>query len=206
MSGAHASTGPLQRCSRPSGGPPLHPWSERLAPRVAPNGCLCWILRPERERDAADALVPAPPAPRQARSGDEAAAARRPCTVAPHEAPRAEPGARLPASACGCGGLFRGAERLGGGPPSRGPPARAPAPRPTSPAAPPPPVRGGKRRPSRTTSRRAPSAPRTLRAPAPAERTCYLVDPASSHMLVSKIKPCMCKYELIQTVKLRMAH
>ena len=37
-------------------------------------------------------------------------------------------------------------------------------------------------------------------------RTCYLVDPASSHMLVSKIKPCMCKYELIRTVKLRMAH
>ena len=35
---------------------------------------------------------------------------------------------------------------------------------------------------------------------------CYLVDSASSHMLVSKIKPCMCKYELIQTVKLRMAH
>ncbi|KAL0745293.1 hypothetical protein Bca101_102222 [Brassica carinata] len=28
---------------------------------------------------------------------------------------------------------------------------------------------------------------------------CYLVDPASSHMLVSKIKPCMCKYERIQT-------
>ncbi|KAD0306339.1 hypothetical protein E3N88_44471 [Mikania micrantha] len=28
----------------------------------------------------------------------------------------------------------------------------------------------------------------------------------SSHMLVSKIKPCMCKYEQIQTVKLRMAH
>ena len=28
-------------------------------------------------------------------------------------------------------------------------------------------------------------------------RTCYLVDPASSHMLVSKIKPCMCKYEPI---------
>ena len=38
------------------------------------------------------------------------------------------------------------------------------------------------------------------------EKGCYLVDPASSHMLVSKIKPCMCKYELIQTVKLRMAH
>ena len=37
-------------------------------------------------------------------------------------------------------------------------------------------------------------------------KDCYLVDPASSHMLVSKIKPCMCKYELIQTVKLRMAH
>jgi hypothetical protein len=38
------------------------------------------------------------------------------------------------------------------------------------------------------------------------DNECYLVDPASSHMLVSKIKPCMCKYELIQTVKLRMAH
>ena len=35
---------------------------------------------------------------------------------------------------------------------------------------------------------------------------CYLVDPSSSHMLVSKIKPCMSKYELIQTMKLRMAH
>ncbi len=33
----------------------------------------------------------------------------------------------------------------------------------------------------------------------------YLVDPASSHMLVSKIKPCMSKYKYY-TVKLRMAH
>src|SRR6202022_2381020 len=33
----------------------------------------------------------------------------------------------------------------------------------------------------------------------------YLVDPASSHMLVSKIKPCMCKYKLFCTVKLRIA-
>ena len=33
----------------------------------------------------------------------------------------------------------------------------------------------------------------------------YLVDPASSHMLVSKIKPCMSKYNF-STVKLRMAH
>ena len=33
----------------------------------------------------------------------------------------------------------------------------------------------------------------------------YLVDPASSHMLVSKIKPCMSKYGS-STVKLRMAH
>jgi hypothetical protein len=33
----------------------------------------------------------------------------------------------------------------------------------------------------------------------------YLVDSASSHMLVSKIKPCMSKYS-IYTVKLRMAH
>ena len=34
----------------------------------------------------------------------------------------------------------------------------------------------------------------------------YLVDPASSHMLVSKIKPCMCEYKQNYTVKLRMAH
>ena len=33
-----------------------------------------------------------------------------------------------------------------------------------------------------------------------------LVDPASSHMLVSKIKPCMSKYKWLYTVKLRMAH
>ena len=30
----------------------------------------------------------------------------------------------------------------------------------------------------------------------------YLVDPASSHMLLSSIKPFMSKYELIQNVKL----
>ena len=34
----------------------------------------------------------------------------------------------------------------------------------------------------------------------------YLVDPASSHMLVSKIKPCMSKYKQFYTVKLRTAH
>ena len=34
----------------------------------------------------------------------------------------------------------------------------------------------------------------------------YLVDSASSHMLVSKIKPCMSKYKHSCTVKLRMAH
>ncbi|RQM18592.1 hypothetical protein DD237_007534 [Peronospora effusa] len=33
-----------------------------------------------------------------------------------------------------------------------------------------------------------------------------LVDPASSHTLVSKIKPCMSKYKHFCTVKLRMAH
>jgi hypothetical protein len=37
-------------------------------------------------------------------------------------------------------------------------------------------------------------------------KSSYLVDPASSHMLVSKIKPCMSKYKQICTVKLRMAH
>jgi len=34
----------------------------------------------------------------------------------------------------------------------------------------------------------------------------YLVDPASSHMLVSKIKPCMSKYKQVCTVKLQMAY
>lgn len=33
-----------------------------------------------------------------------------------------------------------------------------------------------------------------------------LVDSASSHMLVSKTKPCMCKYKQLVLVKLRMAH
>ena len=34
----------------------------------------------------------------------------------------------------------------------------------------------------------------------------YLVDPASSHMLVSKTKPCMCKNKQIYSVNLRTAH
>ena len=36
---------------------------------------------------------------------------------------------------------------------------------------------------------------RGLGPPFPAYFTSYLVDPASSHMLVSKIKPCMSKYK-----------
>jgi hypothetical protein len=40
----------------------------------------------------------------------------------------------------------------------------------------------------------------------PAYHNSYLVDPASSHMLVSKIKPCMSKYKQLYTVKLRTAH
>ena len=54
--------------------------------------------------------------------------------------------------------------------------------------------------------RRAALAPASPTRCAAVVRGRYLVDPASSHMLVSKIKPCMCKYEQIQTVKLRMAH
>ena len=54
--------------------------------------------------------------------------------------------------------------------------------------------------PDSTTDRTAEDIMPTL------ERNSYLVDPASSHMLVSKIKPCMCKYKLFCTVKLRMAH
>ena len=42
--------------------------------------------------------------------------------------------------------------------------------------------------------------------PSPSSCVGYLVDPASSHMLVSKTKPCMSKYERFYTVKLRMAH
>ena len=37
-------------------------------------------------------------------------------------------------------------------------------------------------------------------------KECYLVDFVSSYMFVLKIKLCMCKYELIQTVKLRMVY
>jgi hypothetical protein len=50
------------------------------------------------------------------------------------------------------------------------------------------------------------SGPRFPEWECPGWRKSYLVDPASSHMLVSKIKPCMCKYKLFCTVKLRMAH
>ena len=80
--------------------------------------------------------------------------------------------------------------------PARGPP-------------PPRPPCSRRSRSIRTTSSPV-SAPRLIgvvdRAGRGVAKECYLVDPASSHMLVSKIKPCMCKYELIQTVKLRMAH
>ena len=58
-------------------------------------------------------------------------------------------------------------------------------------------------------ARPSPSLPSSEPGPpggAGIDKECYPVDPASSHILVSKIKPCMCKYELIQTVKLRMAH
>ena len=57
-------------------------------------------------------------------------------------------------------------------------------------------------------ARPRPSSPSSEPGPpgdANIDEECYLVDLASSHMLVSKIKPYMCKYELIQSVKLRMA-
>ena len=34
----------------------------------------------------------------------------------------------------------------------------------------------------------------------------YLIDPTNSHMIVSKIKPSMCKYKLFCNVKLQMVH
>ena len=46
--------------------------------------------------------------------------------------------------------------------------------------------------------------PRPTRGGAPTGGS-YLVDPASSHMLVSKIKPCMSKYKYC-TAKLQTAH
>jgi hypothetical protein len=46
-------------------------------------------------------------------------------------------------------------------------------------------------------STRVPGAPAAGRAPATSSVVNYLVDPASSHMLVSKIKPCMSKYKLL---------
>ena len=45
-----------------------------------------------------------------------------------------------------------------------------------------------------------------LASPPAGSNDSYLVDPASSHMLVSKIKPCMSKYKQLYTVKLQMAH
>ncbi len=39
-------------------------------------------------------------------------------------------------------------------------------------------------------------APLLRKLAAPRHKESYLVDPASSHMLVSKIKPCMSKYKL----------
>ncbi|KAG9438730.1 hypothetical protein H6P81_021325 [Aristolochia fimbriata] len=56
------------------------------------------------------------------------------------------------------------------------------------------------RRCPRPVLRRALASGAAVEAPR-LSRGCYLVDPASSHMLVSKIKPCMCKYEQIQTVE-----
>ena len=41
--------------------------------------------------------------------------------------------------------------------------------------------------------------PRARTRTRPASHDSYLVDPASSHMLVSKIKPCMSKYKLLHS-------
>ena len=60
-----------------------------------------------------------------------------------------------------------------------------------------PPARGGPRRARRQ---------HTLVSAPASSASGYLVDPASSHMLVSKTKPCMSKYKRFCTVKLRMAH
>ena len=115
------------------------------------------------------------------------------------------PGVFVPARSIGPMGAqstrgFGGWERHGG-------PRSAPAPHDCSDRR-----TGDRPDPLETTCGRAAPGPSPSRGGVPgaplfaSRRTCYLVDPASSHMLVSKIKPCMCKYELIQTVKLRMAH
>jgi hypothetical protein len=104
------------------------------ASQYSPNGCLCWILRPERERHAADAPGPAPPAPRRARSGDEAAAARRPHGSRPARRP-------VPGPAPGCPRVLADAvdSSVARRPPAPRPPPRG---RPRPPPHPPPPQAG----------------------------------------------------------------
>ena len=68
-----------------------------------------------------------------------------------------------------------------------------------------------RRRPARASVARCPcdlsyfGKPNYLVAASRPLEDSNLVDPASSHMLVSKIKPCMSKYKWY-TMKLRMAH
>ena len=79
--------------------------------------------------------------------------------------------------------------------------------RPASPRHPTPEVRT-RRTPASGGRVRSPPAtrpPGCAPEPPPRPRGGYLVDPASSYMLVSKIKPCMSKYKLSEA-KLQMAH
>jgi hypothetical protein len=121
---------------------------------------------------------PRPPAGEERRrSGRRAPPAR----VAPREAPRAGPGARLPASACGCGGLFRGAARRGGRPPrAGGRPPRRPRLAPRRPRPPPPPRPRGGAAAALTHDERARARPprgRAARPRSPRGRATWLILP-----------------------------
>ncbi|KAF2218114.1 hypothetical protein BDZ85DRAFT_208846 [Elsinoe ampelina] len=92
------------------------------------------------------------------------------------------------------GARFEGGEglrptRQRSGPRGAHPPQGAPPSSQTTPAESPP-SRGG-RRPPKAPRRTAPAGPARGRR----REDSYLVDSASSHMLVSKIKPCMSKYK-----------
>ena len=68
-------------------------------------------------------------------------------------------------------------------------------------------VAGSFSRPVRCPKRGRAAIPALVGMPARTLKRRYLVDPASSHMLVSKIKPCMSKYKRASVPsRLRMAH
>ena len=172
-------------CSRAADRPCDGTFIRSLSARREPEGGYGGLYRIAGARQLRDPTWPLRPSRRLGRPG-RSGPLRRPVRPRPScGARRADRPSGSP-RAYGCGG----SDGIGGGG----------RPRPAGTRGPP---RVRLERPP-ATAFSAPSRVRFARGRSP--RTRYLVDPASSHMLVSKIKPCMSKYELIQTVKLRMAH